>query len=182
TGACDGGAGGVRRRARRARAYRRAPRAGQRCVGTSPSATCRARASRRGPAGTDPTRPVGVGSMANAADVSRAQGKVILLGEHAVVYGVPALAVGIDRGARASAHAEGEPTLSIDGNPVEGAEVRKAWGALRSELDAPELSVAAELEVPPGSGLGSSAALGVAIARAVLAALGRAPSAEAVLA
>lgn len=120
--------------------------------------------------------------MANAADVSRAQGKVILLGEHAVVYGVPALAVGIDRGARASAHAEGEPTLSIDGNPVEGAEVRKAWGALRSELDAPELSVAAELEVPPGSGLGSSAALGVAIARAVLTALGRAPSAEAVLA
>ncbi|HSO33707.1 MAG TPA: hypothetical protein VLT33_14335, partial [Labilithrix sp.] len=32
-----------------------------------------------------------------------AHGKVILFGEHAVVYGVPALAVGIDRGAWAEA-------------------------------------------------------------------------------
>jgi mevalonate kinase len=30
-------------------------------------------------------------------------GKVILLGEHAVVHGVPAIAAGIDRGARAEA-------------------------------------------------------------------------------
>ncbi len=35
--------------------------------------------------------------------VGHACGKAILLGEHAVVYGVPALAVGIDRGARARA-------------------------------------------------------------------------------
>jgi mevalonate kinase len=35
--------------------------------------------------------------------LGHACGKVILLGEHAVVYGIPAIAVGIDRGARATA-------------------------------------------------------------------------------
>ena len=59
----------------------------------------------------------------------QACGKVILLGEHAVVYGVPAIAVGIDRGARAVA------------DPVEGGPSRlrvRGWNiAVRENEDGP---------------------------------------------
>jgi mevalonate kinase len=107
-------------------------------------------------------------------------GKVILLGEHAVVYGVPALALGIDRGARAVATPveRGPSKLKVRGWNVtvrdsdEGRDLARAFRAL---LDAvredrptlPALSVEVEADLPPGGGLGCSAAVGVAIARAV---------------
>lgn len=113
-------------------------------------------------------------------------GKVILLGEHAVVYGVPAIAAGIDRGARAEAvlldPAEGHASvLHLGGREIApGAaaqgDVARAFAALLGE-DAPPVSVTASSELPPGGGLGSSAALGVAIARAVEE-LGGAPEAD----
>jgi mevalonate kinase len=111
----------------------------------------------------------------------RAWGKVILLGEHAVVYGVPALAVGIDRGATAWARPSGSAgacTLEVLGWEVRvteddaGHDLGRAFRAL---LDAHRarggvargLSVRARADLPPGGGLGCSAALGVSIARAV---------------
>jgi mevalonate kinase len=115
-------------------------------------------------------------------DVGRASGKVILVGEHAVVYGVPAIAVGIDRGARATARpkAAGEPcelTLGMeDGERLrvvdgEGDEpVAAAFSALVASVRARRalgpVAVEAEADLPAGAGLGCSAALGVAIARA----------------
>lgn len=103
-------------------------------------------------------------------------GKVILLGEHAVVYGVPALAAGIDRGARAEATRldPGEARASvlrlgdreIAANASAEDDIGRAFAQLLGE-DAPPVSVTASSDLPPGGGLGSSAALGVAIARAV---------------
>lgn len=101
-----------------------------------------------------------------------ASGKVILFGEHAVVYGVPGIAAGIDRGARA----EAEPGVAIARLELGGRSVTatddddlaRAFAAVLAVAPAaPALAVRAFADVPPGGGLGCSAALGVAIARAI---------------
>jgi mevalonate kinase len=114
-------------------------------------------------------------------------GKVILLGEHAVVYGVPALAVGIDRGARARVVpiASGPSTLVVRGWEIQVSEsdehhdLGRAFAALLAavrEVSSPDasgtfcaanVSIEVEADLPPGGGLGCSAAVGVAVARAL---------------
>jgi mevalonate kinase len=102
-------------------------------------------------------------------------GKVILLGEHAVVYGVPAIVLGIDRGATALAvgpptAAQSELTLGQTDRVTEdgASDVARAFAAiLRACAVTRPVHVEVTTELPAGAGLGCSAALGVAIVRAL---------------
>jgi mevalonate kinase len=107
----------------------------------------------------------------------RAAGKVILLGEHAVVYGRPALAASLPLGLEVEvAHGSGPLRVESDRTELAGDErpaavVREAAGILGLSTD--RLVVRVRSELPPGVGLGSSAALSIAVLRALLQATGR---------
>ncbi|HYO97528.1 MAG TPA: mevalonate kinase [Polyangiaceae bacterium] len=117
--------------------------------------------------------------------MAQANGKIILLGEHAVVHGFDAIAVGIERGARAHAQVAAPARLQLGHLSAvagDGSELSTAYEALLTELALGPHHVQVELELPPGAGLGASAALGVVIARAVLELHPRAGSSARVLA
>ncbi len=93
-----------------------------------------------------------------------APGKFILFGEHAVVYGKPAVAIAVDKRIEVSVERSEKP--SIDGKRNGGRSyintaVKKVWSG-------GPLSIRTRSNLPPASGLGSSAALSVATVAALL--------------
>lgn len=89
-----------------------------------------------------------------------AAGKVILLGEHAAVYGKHAVALPIPAAVTANVTA---------GDAGEAAYIRDLLKVVRQELDLERdvFGVDVRSTLPPGMGLGTSAAIAVAIVRAV---------------
>jgi len=115
-------------------------------------------------------------------------GKVILVGEHAVVHGHAALAAGISTGIAVEARAGRTPGASrlrvpawnLEASAGDGTPVGRALEAIVRRIEAPGLDFLADARIPSRAGLGSSAALSVAIARAAAAAVGRAEATDAI--
>jgi mevalonate kinase len=98
----------------------------------------------------------------------RAPGKVLLLGEHSVVYGHPALAASIPRYVTVDVEPAPEARLELPGGMQTPFPLLEAAVAMARDAGFTGLFHArVRSEIPLGSGLGSSAALGVALARAL---------------
>ncbi|MEU6996625.1 mevalonate kinase [Streptomyces sp. NPDC046465] len=127
---------------------------------------------------------------ARTVGVGRAHAKTILLGEHAVVYGAPALALPVPQlavtasagwSAPAAAGA-GDVTLTMTGSPSRPVATQASQGlrqltaAFRAAMgvaDDVHLEVILDCAVPPGRGLGSSAACARAVVLALADLFGR---------
>jgi len=106
-------------------------------------------------------------------------GKVILLGEHSVVHGRPALAAGLSRGATAEVSASTDgltrarfvfDTAEVDVLASQDADhsLGRALAALLATYtEPPPMQLTVRLELPAGAGLGASAAMGVAVSAAL---------------
>ena len=102
-----------------------------------------------------------------------AHGKVILLGEHSVVYGHPALAGALADGVTVEA-TPGRGVLRIPQwscviDPVidVDATLARAYAAIRERANSPKTDLVLTFNLPTGAGLGSSAAMAVAVGRAL---------------
>ncbi|HET9991174.1 MAG TPA: hypothetical protein VFQ65_21725, partial [Kofleriaceae bacterium] len=105
-------------------------------------------------------------------------GKIILLGEHAVVYGYPALAAALDRGVNIGVvptPAGGTlrvdiPSWNVKLTVEDDHPLALALGAIADtlELGRPSVTLVGEAQIPAGAGLGASAAFAVAISRALI--------------
>ena len=90
-----------------------------------------------------------------------APGKLILYGEHAVVFGEPALAVAISRRTRVEAR-PGRRT-EVNGHPLEEGRYPYVAEALRATNHDEPLTLTTQSDIPMASGMGSSAAVTVGL-------------------
>lgn len=98
-----------------------------------------------------------------------APGKIILFGEHAVVYGEPAIAVAIDLRTEVTMEEGKGAGHRVNGHPITPYHHAYLKDALDMLWKGRPLDVRTVSGLPSASGLGSSAALSVATAGAILA-------------
>ncbi|MBZ4398816.1 mevalonate kinase [Myxococcus sp. AS-1-15] len=105
-------------------------------------------------------------------------GKVILLGEHSVVYGHPALAGPLSQGVKARGVPARKCQLTLPATMSRAQRAQLTGAFLRAArlVGEPPVKVSLDPELPLSAGLGSSAAVSVACARMLLCAAGREPT------
>jgi len=100
-----------------------------------------------------------------------APGKIILFGEHAVVFGKPAVALAIDLRIRSTVSKS--DSYSVNGHPMRKKHHAYVSASLDEAWNGPPINIETESEIPSGSGLGSSAAVTVSCVGAMLAEKGK---------
>jgi len=100
-----------------------------------------------------------------------APGKMILFGEHAVVFGKPALALAIDM--RIACSVTQSDQYCVNGHPMKKKHHAYISTALDQAWQGPPIMIETSSGIPSGSGLGSSAAVTVACISALLLEKGR---------
>ncbi|MFP4170090.1 MAG: mevalonate kinase [Methanomassiliicoccales archaeon] len=90
-----------------------------------------------------------------------APGKLILFGEHAVVFGEPAVALAVDLRMRCEAFRS--PTYRVNGQALSPDRHAYIFSAISRYWKGEPLTVNTVSEIPSGSGLGSSAAVTVSV-------------------
>lgn len=100
-----------------------------------------------------------------------APGKMILFGEHAVVFGKPALALAIDL--RITSSVNPSDQYSVNGHPMKKKHHAYISASLDEAWDGPPINIDTDSEIPSGSGLGSSAAVTVSCVAAMTSSKGK---------
>jgi mevalonate kinase len=98
--------------------------------------------------------------------ITSAPGKVILLGEHAVVFGQPAIAMAVDKRLRCHVHRHG--SFTMNGAPLSQRTHPYVHSALTKHWSGEPLAVETYSDIPSGSGMGSSAAVSTSLLAALV--------------
>ncbi|MFZ3384220.1 MAG: mevalonate kinase [Candidatus Methanoperedens sp.] len=97
-----------------------------------------------------------------------APGKIYLFGEHAVVYGEPAIACAVELRTRVAVKGSNDISISSDiGTTGLDFQTHPYVSSAIQKLGSPDVSIEITSQIPVGSGLGSSAAVTVATLEAI---------------